>query len=150
VVKLDKKQKIIMYSFILAIVWSYSITVFAENVSVVPFYVQFMLVSAIAYTFPSLILGQSFLEHAKKKIFATWLFLMSCDLVFPPLVVNLDGSTTNILLGQASPDYFFSQIWSAIGLSGPVLFLVTYPVTFFILMMISIRLLSTRQLRELA
>ena len=145
-----KRQKIMLYAFILAIIWAYSITVFSTSVSTIPFYIQFFMVSVIAYTFPSLILGQSFLDSIGKRTIGTLLFLMACDLVLPPLIVNLDGTTSSVLLGTASPDYFFSQLWGSVGLTGPLLFFMTYPVTFFILVVISIRLLSTKQLKGMA
>ena len=143
------KQRILIYSFLLAVIWSYGITVFSTTVSEVPYYIQFVMVSAVAYAFPSIILGQ-FLDSVGKKTIGIWLFLMSCDLVLPPLVINLDGTASNVLLGTASPDYFFSQIWGSLGITGPVLFILVYPVTFFILIMISIQLLSTKQLREMS
>jgi len=143
------KRRILVYTFLLAIVWSYSMTVFSNYITEVPFWLQFILVNGVAYMFPALILGSSFLSDNVKKIIGLWSFLVGVDLIVPPLVIGLDGSYSPVLLGKASPDFFFSQIWSFFGFSGPLLFLMVYPVSFMILLFLSTYLMTEKELKEI-
>ena len=142
------KKKVLLYAFVAMIAWTYTITIMAGDLAAIPYYFQFLLVSGVMYAFPSIILG-GFVSNARRKIVGTWLFLMACDLVFPPLIISLGGVHTPTLLSTASPDYFFFMLWSSAGLDGSLLFLAVYPLTAVILLGVAVGVLSEKQIKSI-
>jgi len=144
------KGKIIVYAIVLAVVWSWVMTNFISDITALPFYVQFALVSCVGYLFPSLIIGHAFEQEISRKITGSWLFIAASDLILPPLIVTIDGRVVPAVLGTASPDYFFFKLWSAVGVPAEFLFIFVYPVSFVLLVVVGAWLLTKRQLWQLA
>ena len=142
------KKKVLLYAFIAMMAWTYAITVLAQDISSIPYYFQFLLVSGAMYAFPSVILG-SLLNNSLRKFAGTWLFLMAFDLISPPLVISLAGKYTKVMLSTASPDFLFYNIWSGFGLNGSMLFLAVYPLTAAILLCLSVAILNEKQIKQL-
>ena len=144
------KGKIIVYAIILAIAWSYILTNFIDVISTQPFWLQFVLASALGYLFPALIIGHAFEKEINKKIVGTWLFIMSSDLVLPPLLISFEGKFAATTLGMATPDYLLFELWKSIGMPAEFLFFAIYPLSFVLLIIVATWLLTEKQLWQLA
>jgi len=145
------REKLVKYVIIIAVFWSLIITTFSQEIASLTPFNQFMLITFVSYLLPSILLGTYLNESMLKKTIGSLLFLMAFDLIIPPLIVGLDGAVnTSAFLSSGSIDAFVAGIWqSAVNAQGIILFLLTYPVTFIILITLSTYLLTERQLWDI-
>lgn len=70
------------------------------------------------------------------------LLFLGLDLIIPPLMVNQAGEIfTGATLAASSSDYIVATLWQSFGLSGHIIYILTYMVTPFIFLFIAAKLL---------
>jgi len=150
---LSQKQKIIFISLIFITIWGILITTFINEIEKLTSIQQFILVTGIPYITPSILLAYILNEDQNlsiKKIIGSYLFFSAFDLILPPFTVSITGQiNTTIILGKASIDYLLAEAWMQLNIQGILLFIFTYIISFIIMLIISIFLLKTRELKEL-
>ena len=130
--------KIILFALITITLWTIAITTFAPTYTALPYSIQFILLATFSYLLPSLILGITS-ENTIKKTISNFLFITAVDLIVPPLLVNTNGDINNTTyLGGGSIDIFLATTYqTTLHITGPLLFILTYPISFIILITIS-------------
>lgn len=73
-------------------------------------------------------------DHIWQGSLGTYLSFMSLDLIFPEFHVGSTGLVSGGILGKSATDYFFGYVYSTyFGITGPLLWIMVYIVTFVIL-----------------
>lgn len=134
----EYRGRIILVSIIIILLWLIFVSFLAVPFSALPFYVQFFAIAIFSYMLPSIIRGINHQEPLQ-KILADFFFILAADLVIPPLLVNLSGQINDtVFLGGGVVDVFFSKIYQSFGIEGWFLFVLTYAVTFVMLITLSV------------
>jgi hypothetical protein len=148
------EKRYLLYAFGVAFVWAIIVTSFQAQIQALPDWVQFFGITVLQYTLPGVVLaiylsGQDKIDI--RKVIGSILFFLGWDLLFPPLLLDLNGvlHTEGMIFGKASIDAVIASAWQGIGLNGLPLFIVTYPVTFLITQAVVVYMLTGKQIWDL-
>lgn len=152
---LDFKKKLIVIISVSALIWTYLIFTYSAQLMSLPHNLQFFYITALSYVFPSIILG-FFIKNgglnfsAIKKIAGSFFFISGFDLIIPPLLVSLNGViNSSPFLAGASIDVFVAEFWQGLGFSGGLLFYLTYPITFVLLIFLGAFFLTQKEITSI-
>jgi hypothetical protein len=125
------EKRYLLYAFGVAFVWAIIVTSFQAQILAI--YLS----------------GQDKIDI--RKVIGSILFFLGWDLLFPPLLLDLNGvlHTEGMIFGKASIDAVIASAWQGIGLNGLPLFIVTYPVTFLITQAVVVYMLTGKQIWDL-
>lgn len=145
------ERKIILTAIVVAIIWAFMVNIFSDFIYSLDWFVQFFLVILFNAMLPGIVLGVGLGSdgvNAFVKAVGGMLFFLAYDLITPPLMIGLDGTFLglNTVFSSASIDIFFGHIYQGIGVNGFPLFVLVYPVTFVLLITVSLYLLTRKNL----
>lgn len=147
------KLKILVSAIVFAIVWNFIIVNNAQQISSMPFLMQFLIVTIPSYLSTSIIFGVAVTEMVKGKALRNTLgmlfLIMASDILAAPMLVNLDGTVnTTAVLSTASIDIFLANTLGGY-LSGFTLFLGVYVIGFIVAFSIGLYLISNKTVLDL-
>lgn len=129
----------------IALVYTWIITTNMETINSFPAVLQFFSTTFVIYTIFAIYLHVGLEIKEIRKTLGMFLVIFALDLLLPPLMVGMDGIIAQADLGLASIDALFGSFWGMFGISGFLLWVLTYPVMFIVMMTISIFLLRRKE-----
>lgn len=146
------KEKVLFYVAIFAVCWAAALTMFYNELVALPSIWQYLLITGVLFALPSVVFGRIMINNGDwiKYSLGAFLLITSFDLLAPPLVVGMDGVVnTSSTLAAACPDMVVAGLWGGLGVSGNLLWIFVYPVSFIVLFAFAAFLLTKRQLWEI-
>lgn len=93
----------------------------------------FVIVTLATFVIPAVIVSR----YNLRQLTGYTLLLVAGDIIVPPLTIGFDGVTkgSDVFLVQASSDVFVAHFWQSFGITGFPVFVLTYIVSFAILVL---------------
>ena len=143
-----QRQQFFLKAAAVAFVWAAVVIFFADWIASQHVAVQFLLATVLFYLVPAVIIGRLSDKPARKAL-GVFFVAAAVDLFAPPFAVGFDGNVlpTDAILASASIDVFLQSLWSNAA-NGTVLFLLVYPVSFLVLLLLGAVLLTDKNVAE--
>jgi hypothetical protein len=148
------KEKVLAGGVIFAVVWAVVLSLCLTQIEAMPHLYQFILATAIWTFIPSVIFGkfsdgEDVMVWLRKGVGFFTLF-SSLDLLAPPISVSMTGTiNASTTLAGAAIDVIIGEFWAGLGISGILLWIFTYPLTFVLLMALATYLLTSKQIWQI-
>ena len=141
---MESKHKILLIIGLIALVWFLIINYSSRLTNLNPI-LLFFLFNGIVFLIPSIIIGKLLdpSSWVSSKTFGLFIIFTALNLLSPALIVEKTGALScDTIFCQTSTDAMVRSFWMMFHFDGFLLYLLTYPISFFLLFTIGLYLLN--------
>jgi hypothetical protein len=148
------KEKVLAGGVVFAVIWAIMLSLCLTQIETMPHIYQFILATAVWTLIPSIIFGKfSDGEDVMvwlRKALGYFAIFNGMDILAPPLSVSMAGTiNASTTLAGAAIDVVVGEFLASLGISGLLLWIFTYPLTFVLLMALATYLLTSKQIWQI-
>lgn len=145
------KFRILTTAIVIATAWFFFVTFISNKLPNINPIILFLIINGIGYAIPSFLAGRVLDPSTffSRKAVGIFVLVGAVDLITPAYIVEKSGElicTTPFCL--ATIDSIMHDFWMLFNFQGSSLFILVYPITFILLVTLSLVLLSERDIKE--